>query len=68
MGKLKNSSLKKSETKLPPVSVAFSAGGGENYYGGFVKDIRSGKEKLKKLGRISNKILYESTFVREQII
>ena len=46
-GKLKNSSLKKSETKLPPVSVAFSAGGGENYYGGFVKDI-NGKNPPKK--------------------
>ena len=52
----------KSQTKLPPVSVACSK---ENINANWFKDFTGNRDKLKKLGRISNRIFQEPSFQRE---
>jgi hypothetical protein len=53
---------RKSQTKLPPVSL-----GCKENAGGWAKDLGGCREKLRKLGRVSNRILHESNLMREQI-
>ena len=51
---------RKSQPKLPPVSVQMpKQGGKENINTNWFKDFGVNKDKLKKLGRISNKLLAE---------
>ena len=64
-----NSNLRKSQPKLPPVSLLVPGQvHKENINASWFRDFGCNKDKLKKLGRISNRLLVETQSIQEQAV